>query len=444
MARFMERTALADMVAWKKSPRRKPLVLLGARQVGKTRLLNEFARREYAKSVFLSLDRDEVARRIFTDGGGTQRILRGISALAGVDVTPGDTLVMLDEVQDCPEALTALKYLCEEAPDIHVAVAGSMLGLSLHEGHSYPVGKLDVIHLAPMDFHEFLLAVGKPSMASLLEQGDDGLIASLSSEYVDLLRQYYFVGGMPDVVLSYVEGEGLNEVRRRQLRILDDYRQDFSRHAPRNQVPRIRMVWDAIPSQLAKENKKFIFGALRKGARGAEYEKAIQWLQDSGLVIKVNRVRSVAAPLKFYEDPGAFKLFVLDVGLMGAMVDAPASTVLLGDGVFSEYKGAFTELFVCTQLSCAGIQPYCHSVEASRIELDFVVQLGGKVFPVEVKAEENVRSKSLKTFIGKHPDLKALRLSMKGHVDQGWVECIPLYACREAFLRLDGRFITTD
>ena len=433
----MERVSYNLLIEWKNSSNRKPLILNGARQVGKTWLLNEFAKREYKKNVMFSLDRHQKAREVFVNGGSVEQLLRALSALADVDITPNDTLIVLDEIQECPQALTALKYFCEDAPDIHIAVAGSLLGISLHQQSPFPVGKVDIIRLYPMNFEEFLRAVGRGKMADELLRGDWSVINMLEKEYVDLLRQYYYVGGMPAAVLAYLDSNGLKNVRKVQKKILADYEQDFSKYAPKNEVPRIRMVWQSIPSQLAKENKKFIYGALRKGARAAAFEVAIQWLVDAGLVYKICGTTSVKMPLKFYEDPNAFKLFMLDVGLMGAMVDAPASAVLVGNDIFSEYKGSFTELFVASQLIGTELPVFYHSVDDSRIELDFVVQLGDNIYPVEVKAEENVQSKSLKTFIKKHPDLQGIRLSMKPHISQDWLECIPLYAFCEEFKRMD-------
>lgn len=431
----MKRTLYNKLKEWKLSPHRKPLIVNGARQVGKTYLLSQFAEREYEKKAFFSFDRQKDVCEIFERGGSAEKILRSLSAISGVDITANDTLVIFDEIQDCPKAIETLKYFCEDTPDIHIVVAGSLLGISLHGNVSFPVGKVDTLRLYPMSFEEFLLALGKENIVRELERGDWDVINAISTELTDLLRQYYYVGGMPSAVLAYVENMGLNEVRKRQKQILEDYAHDFSKHAPQNQVPRIEMVWKSIPSQLAKENKKFIYGAIKKSARASEFEIAIQWLIDAGLLHKVNRVNSIKMPLKFYEDFAAFKLFMLDIGLFGAMVDAPAASVLVNDKIFSEYKGAFTELYVCCELTNAEIPCYYHSANDSTIEIDFVIQLGGKACPLEVKAEENVYAKSLKTFIAKNPELKGIRLSMRNHIDQEWVECLPLYAFKNEFIR---------
>ncbi len=427
----MYRAVIEDLIQWKQSANRKPLILQGARQVGKTYILKEFGRSEYAKTVHISFDRDEKARQFFNEGGGAGRLIRLLSAHSETDITPNDTLIILDEIQECPVALEALKYFYEETPQYHIVVAGSLLGISLHGNASFPVGKVDMLRLFPMTYEEFLDAMGKQSLLKALRQQDWDTIDALAEDYIDLLRQYYYVGGMPEAVLAYTQGHGLQEVRRIQERILAAYRYDFSKHAPSNEVPRINMVWDSIPSQLAKDNKKFIYGAMKKGARAAQFEEAIQWLIDAGLVYKVSRVSDIKMPLKFYEDFSAFKLFLLDVGLMGALVKAPSSLVMIGNDIFKEYKGAFTELFAYTQLATTDIPVYYHSVDNSTIEIDFALQIGEQVYPVEVKSEINLQSKSLKTFMVSHPELKALRFSMRNHIDQDWVENIPLFAFKE-------------
>jgi predicted AAA+ superfamily ATPase len=436
---LMKRDIYEKLLSWKESSTRMPLILNGARQVGKTWLLTEFGHREYKKLAMFSLDRNEAARKVFEQSGEARELLRKLSALAGIDITAGDTLLFLDEIQDCPRALTALKFFCEETPEIHVAVAGSLLGISLHDQSSYPVGKVDVIRMYPMTFSEFLRAVGREMMAEELDRGEWNILSALDTTYKDLLRQYYYVGGMPAVVKSYAATGQLQDVRRLQKRILADYEADFSKHAPSSEVPRIRMVWNSIPAQLAKENKKFIYGALKPGARASQFEMAIQWLQDAGLVYLTRRVSAVKMPLKFYEDFSAFKLYMLDVGLLGAMMDVTAAAILVKSNIFSEYKGAFTELFVCTQLQVTDIPVYYYTAENSRIEIDFAVQLDSCVYPIEVKAEENLQSKSMKTFIQKHPELTGLRLSMKPWISQGWLECIPLYAFREELIRKNNR-----
>lgn len=429
----MKRDIYEKLVDWKNKPNRKPLILNGARQVGKTYILREFGEREYSKFTFFSLDRNQNAREVFEKGGSTADILMALSAISQVDITPGDTLLVLDEIQDCPKALETLKFFCEDMPELHVIVAGSLLGLSLHEGVSYPVGKVEELRLYPMTFLEFLSAMGKTQLVEVLESRNWAVMNMLETELVGLLRQYYYVGGMPAAVLAHVEQRGLKEVRTIQNQVLQDYRRDFSKHAPAREVPRINLVWDSIPAQLAKENKKYVYGAVKKSARAADFELAIQWLIDAGLVYKVQRVNAPRLPFKFYEDHNAFKLFMLDVGLMGAMAEASAESILVGDNIFSEYKGAFTELYVFTQLTSQGISLYYHSVDNSTIEIDFLTAYKDHVVPIEVKAEVNVKSKSLRTFITRNPGLKGLRFSMLPYEQQDWMTNIPLCACIVAF-----------
>lgn len=429
----MKRDIYEKLVDWKNKPNRKPLILNGARQVGKTYILREFGEREFSKFTFFSLDRNQNAREVFEKGGSTADILMALSAISQVDITPGDTLLVLDEIQDCPKALEILKFFCEDMPELHVIVAGSLLGLSLHEGVSYPVGKVEELRLYPMTFLEFLSAMGKTQLVEVLESRNWAVMNMLETELVGLLRQYYYVGGMPAAVLAHVEQRGLKEVRTIQNQVLQDYRRDFSKHAPAREVPRINLVWDSIPAQLAKENKKYVYGAVKKSARAADFELAIQWLIDAGLVYKVQRVNAPRLPFKFYEDHNAFKLFMLDVGLMGAMAEASAESILVGDNIFSEYKGAFTELYVFTQLTSQGISLYYHSVDNSTIEIDFLTAYKDHVVPIEVKAEVNVKSKSLRTFITRNPGLKGLRFSMLPYEQQDWMTNIPLYACIVAF-----------
>lgn len=425
----MKRDIYNQLLNWKNKSQRKPLILNGARQVGKTYILKQFGQNEYKKFAFFSLDRDQKIIEVFEKGGNVSDILLALSAISEVDITPGDTLVVLDEIQNCPKALEALKYICEDAPDVHVIVAGSLLGLSLHHGVSYPVGKVEELRLYPMTFIEFLNAMGKSRLADIITTKNWDVMTLIEAEYISLLRQYYYVGGMPAAVLAHVEHRGLKEIREIQQQIITDYRRDFSKHAPEREVPRINMVWDSIPAQLAKENKKFVYGAVKKSARAADFEMAIQWLIDAGLAYKMPRVNSAKMPLKFYEDANAFKLFMLDVGLMGAMAETSAQSMLVGNDIFSEYKGAFTELYVYTQLKTLNLSLYYHSVDNSTIEIDFLTQWHDKVVPIEVKAEVNVKSKSLHTFINANPELKGIRYSMLPYKEQEWMTNIPLYAC---------------
>ena len=425
----MERTTIQQLKEWKSKSDRKPLLIHGARQVGKTWLLREFAKREYRKEAYIVCRKNELARQLFSQDFNIDRILRGLRALSGVDITPHDTLIILDEVQDIPEALESLKYFKEEAPEYHIAVAGSLLGISLHQDVSYPVGKVNVINLYPMNFEEFLLAKGENEACKLLQSRDYDTLNLLHEKYTDLLRQYYYVGGMPEAVKKYVETGALQEVRDIQEGILQGYGLDFSKHAPKEQVPRIRMVWSSIPSQLFKENKKFIYGALRKGARAHDFEMAIQWLIDAGLIYKVPRCTKPELPLSIYEDLSAFKLYMLDFGLMGGLVKTDPANILIKNDIFKEYKGGMTEQYVLQQMKSKDIAPvYYHKTDDSRLEIDFLIQRKGEMIPIEVKAEGNVRSNALSQFLSHRPDLQAERYSMLPYKRQGNLTNIPLYA----------------
>ena len=381
----MKRFVLQQLIEWKNREDRKPLILNGARQVGKTWLLHEFAKLEYKKEAYVVCRKNNLARQLFSQDFNVDRILRGLRAMTSVDITPGDTLIILDEIQDIPEALESLKYFKEEVPEYHIAVAGSLLGISLHQDVSYPVGKVNVINIFPMNFEEFLVAKGEEEACKLLMSGDFETISLLHDKYTDLLRQYYYVGGMPEVVLKYVETDSLLEVRRIQSEILQGYDLDFSKHAPKEQVPRVRMVWNSIPSQLFKENKKFIYGALRKGARANDFEMAIQWLVNAGLLYKVPRCTKPELPLDIYEDLSAFKLYMVDLGLMGAMVKTDPAQVLIKNDIFKEYKGGMTEQYVLQQMKSKGVSPiYYHNTDNSRLELDFVIQRNAQMVPIEV------------------------------------------------------------
>lgn len=428
----MERKVYQELLTWKQKKGRKPLILTGARQVGKTWLMQEFGRREYSKTLYVNFDLDERLQGLFDHDYDIPRILMTLQALTGVKATPGDTLIIFDEIQEVNRGLGVLKYFCENAPEFHVMVAGSLLGIALHPGTSFPVGKVDMLAVHPLDFEEFLAAVAGEGMVNLLKSHDWDMISVLKEKYIELLRQYYYVGGMPEVVSAFIEDHDLKEVRRLQNTILETYSNDVSKHAPKNDVQRIMMVMQSIPSQLSKENKKFIYGVVKKGARAAEFEVAIQWLMDCGILIKVPRVKKAGIPLKIYEDLSAFKLFFLDLGLLGALCEAPADLMLVGNDAFTEFKGMFTEQFVLQQMvAMPDVFIYYWSSEHSDGELDFFIQRGARIIPIEVKAEENVRAKSLRHFILANPSLKGLRFSMADYQEQDWMTNIPLYAVSE-------------
>lgn len=429
----MERSIYSSLKKWKESPTRKPLILQGARQVGKTYILKEFGAREYSEVVYINCDDNNDMQNMFVDYD-VDRIIRSLSAISGISIKPSITLLILDEIQEVERGLASLKYFCEKAPEYHVAVAGSLLGITLHEGTSFPVGKVDMLYMYPMDFEEFLLAMGKEQLVELLRNNSWAALTPLRGMLTELLRQYYFVGGMPEAVKTYVERGDIWEVRSIHSKIIDAYRNDMSKHVPKQQVQRINMVWNSIPSQLARDNKKFIYGALRKGARANDFEIAIQWLVDSGLVHKVHRISKPVVPLKFYEDMASFKLFLLDCGLLGALSETPPGQILIGDNVFEEYKGAFTENYVLQQLkSLPRTFVYYYSNDNSTLEIDFVVQHEAHVIPIEVKAEENLRAKSLRQFVTDNSGLHGVRFSMSDYREQDWLTNVPLWAVRWAF-----------
>lgn len=425
----MERTAYNKLLEWKNKKDRKPLIINGARQVGKTWLLKEFGSKEYESVAYINCDEVEEIKVAFTDFN-TERLIRVLSAISGVAIKPENTLIILDEIQVVPIGLTSLKYFCENAPEYHIAVAGSLLGIGLHEGTGFPVGKVDEINLYPFSFKEFLLALNKTVLIENLEAHRWNESSALSAIYIELLRQYYYVGGMPAVVRSYVEDQDIFKVRSIQNQILADYRRDFSKHVPQDVLPKVNMVWDSIPSQLAKENRKFIYNSLKKGARAKDFEDAIQWLVDAGLAYKVLRVSKVEKPLIFYEEFDAFKLFVLDLGLMGAMVDVPAKDVLVKNEAFIEYKGAFTEQYVLQEIEALNERVYYFSKDNSSLEIDLIIQKD-EVYPIEVKAEENLKSKSLRTLFEENNKLKPVRISMAEYREQDWMKNIPLYLAGE-------------
>lgn len=424
----MKRKIYHKLCEWKTSSNRKPLVLQGARQVGKSWILKEFGRNEYDHVAYLSLDNLPLAESLFADYD-MDRILRSLEALTNVPIIPHKTLIILDEIQEMPRGLGALKYFFENKPEYHVAIAGSLLGITLHSGTSFPVGKVDFLEMHPMDFEEFLWAIGENRLSDLIRQADWRVIETLHLRCIELLRQYFFVGGMPEAVNAYANDMGILEVRKIQKAIVEAYRNDISKHAPAKEIERIQLVMRTLPAQLAKENKKFIYSAVRKGARAADFELAIQWLVDAGIVVRVSRITTPKLPLAFYEDFNAFKLYLLDCGLLGAMVDAQPAEILLGSKIFEEYKGMLTESFVLQQLICETVdKAFYFSAENSRIEIDFIISLNSKPYAIEVKAEDNLKGKSLKLFIEKNNLDLGIRFSMRPFRTQERLVNFPLYS----------------
>ncbi|MCR4963664.1 MAG: ATP-binding protein [Firmicutes bacterium] len=428
----MYRIAMEKLLKWKQSQRRKPLIIEGARQVGKTWLMKEFGRQAYADTVYINFEFNTRMAELFASDLDTERLLMGLELYADRKIDPDHTLLIFDEVQEVPRALASLKYFYENAPRYHIVCAGSLLGIAMHQGTSFPVGKVDFLKLYPLSFKEFLMATGKERFARLLDKQDFPMIAGFKQTYIDALKHYYFVGGMPEAVQSFADNKDFHQVREIQKRILAAYEQDFSKHAPHEIVPRLRMVWNSIPSQLAKENKKFIYGLVRQGARAKDYETAILWLSDCGLVHKVSRVHTAGVPLKAYEDLKAFKLFALDVGILGCMAGLGQRTLLDGNDLFVEFKGALTEQYVCQQLKTVeDLAVYYYTNNRGSCEVDFVVDTGEQIVPVEVKAEVNLRAKSLKTYGEKFSPQVSVRTSMSDYKKEDWLVNLPLYAIEQ-------------
>ena len=428
----MDRFALEKLKQWKEKKNRKPLIIRGARQVGKTCLMKEFGRTCFKKMAYVNFDSNTRMRQVFEGDINIERLILAISAETGVSIDSRDTLLIFDEVQEVPKALTALKYFCEEASEYAIVAAGSLLGVAMHKGTSFPVGKVDFMDLYPLSFREFLCALGEMRFVEILDSSDTDMVTMFKSKYIDRLREYYFVGGMPEVVQSYLDSKDFNQVREIQKNLLNYYQQDFSKHAEATLVSRLNLVWNSIPMQLAKENKKYIYGQVREGARAKDFELAIQWLMDCGLIHKVQRIKKPGLPLKAYLDLDAFKIYLLDIGLLMAMVDLDARVIIDGNRIFTEFKEALTEQYVLQQLIAdLGIEAYYYSTEKSSGEIDFLLQGKSSILPLEVKAEENLRAKSLKAFCEKYHPACAVRTSMSDYREQEWMTNIPLYnICR--------------
>ena len=431
----MYRNIYKELLNWKNRPDLKPLILLGARQVGKTYILQDFGKREFENMVYVNCQRNSICEHLFRDLD-VKRIVTELERYFDTNIVAGKTLLIFDEIQEAENAITSLKYFCEEMNSLHVAVAGSLLGIQLREEESFPVGKVHTLKMYPMTFNEYLMACGQQRLLEVLENKDWESMELHNEKLTELLRQYFFVGGMPEAVSKYIETGNVREVREVQREILETYSHDMAKHS-KTQIQRIHQVWHSIPAQLSRENKKFFYGSLRKGARAKDFELALQWLVDAGLVYRVERCKKPVHPLKFYADDSAFKLYMLDCGLLACMSEASPNSMLLGSNAFVEFKGAFTENYVLQQLkSIPDTSIYYFSKENSTMEIDFLCQHDDRIVPIEVKAEENVKSKSLSQFINvdhaaKH--LKGLRVSMKPYVDQGWMENIPLCAVESYF-----------
>ena len=425
----MYRTAIEDLHKWKNKENKKPLIIRGARQVGKTWLMKEFGNIAYADTAYINFENNPQMKDLFAADMKIDRIITGIEIYNGRKIDPKNTLLIFDEIQEVPAALTSLKYFNENAPQYQIVCAGSLLGVALHPGTSFPVGKVEFLDLYPLSLTEFMLAMQKGQFADLLKNGDLDMATTFKQEYVDLLKHYYYVGGMPEAVQNFAENRDFNSVRDIQQRILTAYEQDFSKHAPSGEVPRIRMLWNSIPSQLTKENKKFIYGLIKEGARAKDYEMSMLWLTDCGLVHKVQRATKPNLPLKAYEDLKAFKLFLVDVGLLSCQVRLGQTVLLEGDRLFNEFKGALTEQYVLQQLKTVKeLGTYYWTNDRGSAEIDFLLDTGTEVIPVEVKAEKNLKAKSLKTYCEKFKPKTAIRTSMSDYKKEDWLTNIPLWA----------------
>lgn len=428
----MKRTAYTSLLKWKEKLARKPLIIKGARQVGKTWLMKEFGKSEFESVAYINFEKVTQLADLFETDFNIDRILRSIQLATGIIPIAGKTLIIFDEIQSVKRGLLALKYIYEDAPQYHIIAAGSLLGISIHKNDSFPVGKVDFLDLYPLSFEEFLLAMNKELLLDTLHRLDWELIRAFKNQYIELLKEYYYIGGMPEAITTFLQSEDYNEVRIVHNAILESYDNDFSKHPPLEIVPRIKMVWNSIPSQLAKENKKFIYGAVKSGARAKDFELAIMWLEDAGLIHKVNRTSNASLPLNGFEDFNAFKLFIVDVGLLGAKAGLNASTIIDGNEIFGQYKGALTEQYVLQQLKCLGdIATYYWTPDTGIAEIDFLIQVHGQVVPIEVKAEENLKAKSLQSFILKYHPEHAIRSSMSDFRIETSLTNLPLYAISE-------------
>ncbi len=425
----MQRYALKHLINWKNKKNHKPLVIQGARQVGKTWLMQEFGKKYYEQVAYINFDVDVKSREIFDVDYDTERLIMDIGLATKTKINAENTLIIFDEIQECPRALTSLKYFRENAPQYDIIVAGSLLGVACHEGTGFPVGKVSFMNLFPLSFEEFLLAMGEERFIELLNKKDFKTIKLFNNKYEKLLKQYCYVGGMPEIVQDFVENKDFESVRNLQKEILCAYEEDFTKHIPTNTVAKIRLLWKSIPAQLSKENKKFIYGAAKEGARARDFEAALSWLINSGLVYRVNKITKPDLPITAYEDFNSFKLFVLDVGLLGAMTDLQANTIIDGNRIFEEFKGAIAEQYVLQQFKTIKDLPVFYwSNDTSRAEIDFVIQIKSDVVPVEVKAERNLQAKSLKVYMEKFKPNYAIRTSMADYKKTNSLIDIPMYA----------------
>lgn len=424
----MERLLLSELIRWKENPGRKPLILRGARQTGKTWLMKAFASESFNETAYINFEQNKNLAGLFRETIEVETIIQALQVQTGKQINPETTLIIFDEIQEAPEAITALKYFCENAPGYCIVAAGSLLGVALHRSVSFPVGKVDFMDVYPMNFHEFLMALGEEKILELIKNRQWELLKVFKQKLTERLRQYYIVGGMPEAVAQFSRNGDVQKVRQIQKNILEAYELDFSKHAPQKDVPRIRMVWNSIPGQLAREKRKFVYSHIKEGARAKDFEIALAWLKDCGQVLRIHRVSKPGLPLKAYEDVTAFKLFLIDIGLLGAMSGLSPKIILKGNAVFTEFKGALTEQYVCQELKSRGGLPIFYwSADRGTSEIDFIIQAEDKVIPIEVKAEENLKSKSLKVYQDKFSPTLAVRTSLSDFRDDANMHNIPLW-----------------
>jgi len=423
----MQRQAYQFLLKWKSSPNRKPLIIQGARQVGKTWIMKEFGRREFHQTAYFNFESSPELSMIFKHGFDTKRIIASLEIHFGKRIDPVNTLIVFDEIQACPDAITSLKYFYENAPEYHVFGAGSLLGVAIHHGVSFPVGKVDFFALFPLSFYEYLEAIGADGLLNTIKNEQLDVLSPFKELLTEHLKKYMFLGGMPEVVNEFIKSGDFIRARELQLNIIRAYENDFSKHAPISQLPKIRMIWQSIVGQLAKENSKFIYGILRTGARAKDFETAIDWLKDAGLIHKVVRISKAGIPITAYADWASFKIYLSDVGLLGAISGISQKALIDGNRLFEEFKGILTEQYVCQTLINQSYIGYYWTPDGGKSEVDFVIQKQDKVVPIEVKSADNVRSRSLKVYYEKYLPAECVRTSLNDYEIQSWMKNIPLY-----------------
>ncbi|HMS66763.1 MAG TPA: ATP-binding protein [Saprospiraceae bacterium] len=422
----MKRSLSKDLISWKNSNNRKPLIIQGARQVGKTWLMKAFGAQEFQQVVYLNFEESSRLKELFIPDFDIDRLITSFEIETNLKIDPENTLLIFDEIQEAEKGLTALKYFYERRPEYYIIAAGSLLGVSLQNNQSFPVGKVDFLQLFPLSFMEFLENSNEVQLGEQLNNENWPLLETFHDKLIQNLRLYYYLGGMPAVIADYLKNKDLNAVREIQNKLLIGYENDFAKYAPIEIVPKIKMIWHSLMSQLAKENKKFIYGQIKNGARAKDFEAAINWLVDAGLVLKVNRVEKPTMPLKAYADYDAFKLFLFDIGLLNAMGELDQKILLEKNAILKEYKGALTEQFVCQQLFPKK-ELFYWSASNATAEVDFVIQHQNEIIPIEVKAEENLKSKSLKVYVDKFKPETTYRTSMSKFRKDEWLTNVPIY-----------------